>query len=250
MSISFSLEGKVALVTGGSRGIGLAIAKAYAEAGAKVAISARKQDALDVAAKDVGRGCVGIASHAGDASAQADLVAKVVERFGRLDILVCNAATNPVFGPAIMVDEGAFNKIVDVNLKGPFFLAKAAFQEMMKHGGGSVVMMSSVGGLRPEQMLGVYSVSKAALIGLTKVLAKEWGPAGVRVNAICPGVVETKFAAAITSSEDIMEHVLAGTPLGRVAQPEDVAGAALFLVSDAARHITGTTTVIDGGSLL
>ena len=185
--------------------------------------------------------------HMGSADDIQNLVAATVREFGGIDIVVNNAATNPVFGPVLNTDDSNFDKIMDVNVKGPFRLMKAVQPVMEQRGGGSIINISSVGGLSPEPFLGIYSVSKAALISLTKVAAKEWGPARIRVNVICPGLVQTKFSAAIWQNEDILNHAIGTLPLGRMAQPDELAGMAVFLASDAASYCTGGVYTVDGG---
>lgn len=248
--MTLSLDGKVAVVTGASKGIGLAIATAMSRAGARVVVSSRKQDAVDEAAKaiadETGHEAVGIACHVGKADEREALIAKTVERFGALDVLVNNAAVNPVFGPCLQVEEEAFDKIFDVNVKAPFELAKLAHPHLEKSGKGSIVNLSSIGGVSPEPFLGVYSSSKAALIALTKVMAKEWGP-DIRANAICPGLVKTKFAQMLWTNEDILEEAVGKQPIPRIAEPEEIGGLATFLASDAASYCTGAVYMVDGG---
>jgi NAD(P)-dependent dehydrogenase (short-subunit alcohol dehydrogenase family) len=222
-----------------------------AEFGAKVVVSSRKQEAVDAVAQSIasaGGEALAVAAHAGSMADLQALVDRSIERFGGIDIVVNNAATNPVFGPTLSADEGVFDKIMAVNVKGPLELAKRAFPSMAARGGGSIINISSVGGLRPEPMLGIYSVSKAALISLTQVLAKEWGAAGVRVNAVCPGLVQTKFSAALWQAEEHLQRFLKAVPAGRIAQPEEMAGLVVFLASDASSYCTGGVFVADGGA--
>lgn len=249
----FDLTGKVALVTGASKGIGAAIAHALAELGASVVVSSRKQDAVDTVAGEIaeaGGEASAIAAHAGDLEQVRGLVDATVERYGRLDVVVNNAATNPVFGTLEETDEAVFDKIMNVNVQGPLELGKRALPVMREQGGGSVINISSVGGLRPESMLGLYSVSKGALISLTKVMAKEWGEHGVRANAICPGLIKTKFSEALWSNEELVAENLEQQPIKRLGEPEDMAGLACFLASDAAAYCTGSVYVADGGLII
>jgi dehydrogenase/reductase SDR family member 4 len=249
ISQKFDLTGKVAIVTGSSKGIGKAIARAFAEQGAQVVISSRKQDALDETvaefAKD-GLKVQAIACHMGDSAQIIHLVEETVGRLGGIDVVVNNAAANPIFGPVQDADGGAFDKIMAVNVKGPWELAKLAYPYLKKNGG-SVINISSIEGITPGQGLGLYSVSKAALIQLSKVLAKEWGKYGIRANTICPGLVRTKFSEALTGNDQILKHVLAKQALPQVAEPIDIAGLALFLAADASSFCTGQEFVADGG---
>lgn len=246
---NLDLHGKNALVTGASRGIGLAISDAFAAAGANVMLSSRKQDALDEAAATIaGPGRTEtFAANAGEPEQAAACVAATVERFGALDILVNNAATNPHMGPVIDVDLPRYDKTFQVNVRGPLVWTQEAWRAGMSERGGSVINVVSIGGLRHDSGIGVYNVTKAALIHLTKVLAAELAP-GVRVNAIAPGLVKTDFARALW--EPAEELVAATMPLQRLGEPDDIAGAALFLASDLAAWITGETLVVDGGALV
>lgn len=246
----FSLTGKVAIVTGASKGIGKSIAYAFGQMGAQVVVSSRKQDAVDAVAaefKAEGIDAIGIACHTGDLEQITALVDKTIEHYGGIDIVVNNAATNPVFGPILLTDSNVFDKIMQVNVKGPLELAKKAHASMKKRGGGSVINISSIEGITPGQGLGLYSMSKAAMISMTKVLAREWGPSLIRANVICPGLVDTKFSKALTSNEPILKHVLAKQALPFLSGPDDMAGFALFLASDASRFCTGGVFTTDGG---
>lgn len=246
----FTIEGKVALVTGASKGIGRAIAEAFAAAGAKVIVSSRKQDAIDEVVKaitDKGFQARAIACNVGDAQDLDRLVQQSVAAYGTIDILVNNAAANPTFGPVVQTDSGAFDKIMNINVKGPFELAKKVYPFMKERKAGSVINISSVGGIRPEQGLGIYSVSKSALISLTKVMAKEWGDDNIRVNVICPGLIKTKFSEALWSNEKIMGIMMKMLSLKRVGTPEEMAALALFLASDASAYCTGSVFTADGG---
>ena len=245
------LDGKVALVTGASRGIGRSIAAAYAEAGASVMLSSRKEDALREAARGMGPtgdGEVDVyAANAGDPEAAAACVAATVGRFGGLDILVNNAATNPYMGRMIDIDLPRLDKTYDVNLRGAFVWAQEAWRQAMSERGGNIINISSIGGLSVETSIGHYNVTKAALIHLTKSLAKELAPT-VRVNAICPGLVKTDMARALwEANEDAVAQMV---PLHRLGEPTDIANAALYLGSDLSSWVTGTTLVVDGGMLL
>ncbi|HEX6570003.1 MAG TPA: SDR family oxidoreductase [Acidimicrobiales bacterium] len=245
-----SLDGKVALVTGASRGIGRAIAGAFASAGASVMLSSRKQDALEAAAADIGTGggeSAVFAANAGEPDQIAACVAATVERFGRVDVLVNNAATNPYMGRAIDIDLPRFDKTWQVNYRGPVVWAQEVWRASMSDHGGSIINIASVGGLSVEARIGHYNVTKAALIHLTRTLAADLAP-GVRVNAIAPGLVKTDMARALW--EPAEAAIAARMPLRRLGEPADIANAALFLASDLASWITGQTIVVDGGALL
>jgi NAD(P)-dependent dehydrogenase (short-subunit alcohol dehydrogenase family) len=246
----FDIKGKVAIITGASKGIGEAMATIFAEAGAKVIVSSRKQEAVDEVAnalKEKGFEATGIACHVGEMSQLKVLVDKTIEIYGGIDILVNNAATNPVFGPVINTDEAAFDKIMQVNVKAPFELAKLCYPSMKARGGGSVINISSIGGLSPEPFLGIYSVSKSAVVMLTKVLAKEWGRDNIRANVICPGLIQTKFSEALWKNEEMLSKSIKHQPISRIGQPEDLAGVALFLASEASAYVTGAVYNVDGG---
>jgi NAD(P)-dependent dehydrogenase (short-subunit alcohol dehydrogenase family) len=248
----FDLDGRVALVTGGSRGIGSAIATALAEQGAQVVISSRKQADLDHEAERINaqypEKATAIAAHAGRPEDLERLVSTVMERFSRIDILVNNAATNPSFGPTIEAELAAWDKTFEVNLRGVFILTKLVYKASMETHGGSVVNVASVGGLRPGFGLGVYNVTKAGLIMLTRQLALEIG-GKVRVNAVAPGLVKTRFAEALWGNEEILDRVISSNPMGRIGLPDEIAGAVVFLASDAASYINGEVIVIDGGGV-
>jgi NAD(P)-dependent dehydrogenase (short-subunit alcohol dehydrogenase family) len=245
-----SLEGKVIVVTGASRGIGLAIAGACLEAGAKVVLASRKQADLDAAAATLaGKGeTAAFAAHTGKADDIESLFARAVERFGRVDGLVNNAATNPHFGPLVDTPDLAIDKTIEVNIKGYFYCARALVKHARtREGGAAIVNIASVAGIRAAPMQGIYGMTKAAVISMTQTMAFELGTAGIRVNAIAPGLVETKFASAIVQNPMLRDHVIKRTPLARHAQPAEMAGAAVYLLSDAASFTTGSVLVADGG---
>ena len=246
------LDGKVAIVTGGTRGIGLATAATLARAGARVAISSRKVEHVDAAVKLLqaeGLPVVGIVAHMGNPADARAVAAKTVEHFDGIDIIVNNAATNPVFGPLQQAGDEAFDKIFSVNVKGPLELCKAAHTIMAQRGGGAIVNIASIGGVSPEAGLGLYSMSKAALISQTKVMAQEWGADGIRANAICPGLIKTRFSQALWQDEHISNQVLGHQPIRRIGTPTDVSGLVLFLASDASAYCTGSVYMADGGFL-
>jgi NAD(P)-dependent dehydrogenase (short-subunit alcohol dehydrogenase family) len=253
MSDMFDLKGRVALVTGASRGIGEAIAKAYAERGARVIVSSRKQDGCEAVAGAIvaaGGDAVAMACHIGDMEALAKLFAAVQERYGRLDVLVNNAATNPYYGHVLDTDLGAFQKTVDVNIRGYFFASVLGGRLMRAGGGGSIINIASVNAIRPGPLQGIYSVTKGAVLNMTKAFARECGPEGIRCNAILPGLIRTKFAGALISDEQQLQHYVGNNPLRRVGEPQDLAGAAVFLASDASSYVTGEFLVVDGGFLV
>ncbi len=249
---AFLLRGKVALVTGGSRGIGKAIAIGLAKAGADVALASRKLADLEQVAgeiKALERKALAVAAHVGRLEDINNLVNRVKEEFGRIDILVNNAATNPTMDSALDIQERAWDAIMNLNLKGLFFLSQAVAKLMKEQGGGVIINISSVAGLTPD-ILPVYSISKAGVIMATKVMAREWARYNIRVNAIAPGLVRTRFSEALWGNPDILQGALAGTPLGRIAEPADMVGAAIFLASDASSYVTGHVLVVDGGATI
>ena len=250
---SFRLDDKVALITGASRGIGQAIAESYAKAGAKVVLASRKQEDLEAVAekiKSLGGEALPIAAHTGDDTAVRVLVERAVEVYGGVDILVNNAGTNPHFGPILTADEGQWAKILDTNLVGYFRTVKACVESMQERGGGKIINMASVAGDIPLPWMGVYCVSKAGVLMLTKVLAAELAIDNIQVNSIAPGFVKTKFSQAIWDNPQFYEATIKKIPQQRMAEPDEITGAALFLASEASNYTTGATIFVDGGQLL
>ncbi len=250
---TFDLSGKVALVTGASRGIGEAIARLLAAHGAHVIVSSRKAEPCEAVAqsiRDAGGKASVIPCHVGEMDQIDATFAAIEQQFGRLDILVNNAAANPYFGHISDTDLGAFQKTVDVNIRGYFFMCAKGSKLMAKNGGGSIINIASVNGVIPGMAQGIYSITKAAVISMTHAFAKECAPMKVRVNAILPGATDTKFASALTTNDAILKVVMAHTPLNRVADPKEMAGAALYLASDAASYTTGACLNVDGGYLI
>ncbi|MCY3781207.1 MAG: glucose 1-dehydrogenase [Chloroflexi bacterium] len=250
MSDLFDLSGRVAIVTGASRGIGKAIAKQYACAGAKVVLASRKQDALDDVADEIRAGggdAAAIAAHNGDKEALQALVEQTLGHYDKLDILVNNAATNPHFGTLLEADDSYWRKTLDVNLMGNVWLTQAAVKAMRAGGGGKIINVASIVGLNPGRYQGIYSITKAAVISLTKTLAMELGADNIQVNAIAPGLAQTKFAQALWANEDLLAGILAQMPAGRIGQPVDFTGIAQFLASPASDFTTGAVFVLDGG---
>lgn len=246
----FDIRDKVFLITGSSRGIGRAIAERAAEAGARVVISSRKQDACDAVAEDIrakGGQAIAQAANVGRKEDLQALVDRTVAEWGGVDALVCNAAVNPHYGPLETIQDGAWDKIMNANVRSNLWLANMVMPGMAERGEGSVIILSSVAGLRGCEGIGAYGISKAADIGLTKTLAVQWGPRNVRVNAICPGVIKTDFAQALWDNPEIAEPSIRATALKRLGEPDDIAGVALFLASPAARYVTGASIVADGG---
>ncbi|NJC26993.1 glucose 1-dehydrogenase [Neolewinella antarctica] len=250
---TFDLSGKVAIVTGSSKGIGLSIARGLAESGAKVVISSRKQDAVDAVAKELteaGLEAIGIACHIGDGDQREQLIAKTMDTYGRIDILVNNAAINPFYGPLEAADEAVFDKIMSVNVKAPWILSNLVQPHLKASGGGSIINISSVEGIHPGFRLGLYSMTKSALIMLTKNQAKEWGRYGIRSNVVCPGLVKTKFSESLWSNEQMVKQYTSVVPLRRMAEPDEMAGIVMLLASDAGAYMTGGVYAADGGYLI
>jgi NAD(P)-dependent dehydrogenase (short-subunit alcohol dehydrogenase family) len=246
-----SLEGKVALVTGGSRGIGKEIALTFADAGADLAISGRKLQDLEKVADEIrklGKRCLPVSAHARKVEELKHLVDQVVETFGRIDILVNNAATNPAMGPIVGTDEKIYDHIMETNLKGYFMMSKFAGAVMVKQKSGNIINISSAGGVSPAEGLGPYCISKAGINMLTKALALELGPYNIRVNAIAPRIVKTGFSEALWTNEALMKKELELVPLKRVASPEEIARTALYLASTASNYMTGHVVVLNGGA--
>src|SRR5438105_10048190 len=245
----FSLEGKVAIVTGASRGIGEAIARAFAGAGARVVVAARKLDGLSNVADSLGKSAHAFAAHTGREADCKSLVAEALRVYGKVDVLVNNAGTNPHFGPLLDAPEAAWDKTFEVNLKGYFWTSREVARHLIERGApGAIVNVASINGLRGVPLQGVYAMTKAAVISMTRTLAAELGPAQIRVNAIAPGLVDTRLAGALVHDEAISKMWKERTPLGRIAQPDEIAGAALYLASDASSYTTGEVIVVDGGT--
>jgi NAD(P)-dependent dehydrogenase (short-subunit alcohol dehydrogenase family) len=249
----FSLKGKTAIVTGSSRGIGRAIAIAYARAGARVVVTSRKADACEALVAELrGEGLEATAIPCNISSKEqvAALVDRTEASFGPVDVLVCNAAVNPYYGPMSGISDEAFSKVMDVNIRSNLWLVNRVAPGMAERGGGSIVIISSIAGLTGSRVLGAYAISKAADMQLARNLALEWGKQGVRTNCIAPGLIKTDFAKALWDNPQTLAAALASSPLNAIGDPEDIAGAALLLGSDAGRFITGTTIVIDGGATI
>lgn len=249
--MKIGVEGKGAIVTGGSRGIGLAIARALVEGGAKVVIVSRKQENLDEAKSELAKAGLAvetISAHVGREGAAKEVLDQAIAKIGPVDILVNNAATNPHFGPSITADDKIFDKTFETNARAYFSLAREVAKHLVERNApGSMVFVSSTQGIQASPLMGIYGMTKAAVISLVKTLAVELGPSGIRVNAIAPGLVETRFAAALVQNDDVVKRWIDRAPLRRYGRPEEIAGAALYLASDAASYVTGETIVIDGG---
>ena len=249
----FDLTGKVALITGASRGIGEAVAKLYAQFGAEVIISSRKMENIQsvvTAITEAGGKAAGIECHIGNSEAIKELIGEIKQRYGRLDILVNNAATNPYFGHILDTGESAIDKTIEVNIKGYFLISQLAGQLMKENGSGVIINTASINGVSPGPMQGIYSITKAAIISMTESFAQECARYNIRVNAVLPGLTDTKFASALTKNEQMLKSVLPMIPMNRMAQPEEIAPAFLFLASDAASYITGVSLPVDGGILI
>jgi NAD(P)-dependent dehydrogenase (short-subunit alcohol dehydrogenase family) len=249
-STPFDLSGKVAVVTGSSRGIGRASAELLAKLGAKVVVSSRKADACEEVAKgirDAGGDALVIPCNISRRTEVEGLIDGATKHYGKIDILVCNAAVNPYYGPLLDITDEAFDKIMGSNVKSNVWLCARAIPQMAERGNGSVVIVSSIGGLRGSTVIGAYGISKAADFALCRSLAGEWGPKGVRVNCIAPGLVKTDFARALWEDEALLKRRTATTPLRRIGEPHEIAGAVAYLGSDASTFMTGQTIVIDGG---
>lgn len=248
----FDLTGKVALITGASRGIGESIARLLASKGAHVIVSSRKIDGCEAVAASIrenGGKASAFACHVGEMEQITAMFEHIKSEFGKIDILVNNAAANPYFGHILDTDLAAYQKTVDVNIRGYFFMSIEAGKMMREQGGGVILNTASVNGVTPGDMQGIYSITKAAVISMTKSFAKECGKLNIRVNALLPGLTDTKFASALTTNDSILKHALKVIPLGRVADPDEMAGTVLYLVSDASSYTTGACINVDGGML-
>ena len=246
----FDLTDKIALVSGASRGIGEAVAKLLAQQGAHVIVSSRKIDdctAVAESIREAGGSADPFACNIGNMEQIAALFAHIHQAYGKLDICVNNAATNPYFGHVLDTDLGAYNKTVEVNIRGYFFMSIEAGKLMRDHGGGAIVNTASINALQPGPMQGIYSITKAAVVNMTKTFAKECGPLGIRCNALLPGLTKTKFAGALFSNEEFYQEAIKGIPMQRHAEPEEMAGSVLYLVSDASSYTNGECIVVDGG---
>ncbi len=250
--MDFSLKGKVALITGASRGIGQAVAIGLAQAGADIAIASRKLPDLEKVAEQVrktGRKCLPVAAHVARVEEINNLVGQVMAEYGKIDILVNNAATNPTMASAMDVDERAWDSIMNLNLRGLFFLSQAVARLMKEKGGGKIINISSIAGISPD-LLPVYSISKAGVIMATKVMAQQWAQYNIRVNAVAPGLTKTRFSEALWNNPDILKLAMGKTPMARVAEPEEMVGAVIYLASDASSYVTGQVIAIDGGTTI
>jgi len=250
--MDFSLQGKVALITGASRGIGEATAIGLAQAGADIAIASRKLPDLEKVAEQArktGRKCFPVAAHVGRMEEIKNLVSKVMAEFGKIDVLVNNAATNPTMASAIDADERAWDSIMNLNLKGLFFLSQTVARIMREKGGGKIINVSSIAGISPD-LLPLYSISKAGVIMATKVMAQQWAQFNIRVNAIAPGLIRTRFSEALWNNPEILKMSTSTTPMARIGEPEEMVGAIVYLASDASSYVTGQVLAIDGGKTI
>ncbi|MAL99044.1 SDR family NAD(P)-dependent oxidoreductase [Hydrocarboniclastica marina] len=253
MNNLFDMTGKVALITGSTKGIGRSIAEEMAKSGARVVISSRKADACEAVANELkadGHEALAIPCHVGRKEDLQNLVDKTLETWGRIDVLVCNAATNPVYGPTSEITDDAWDKIMETNVKGTFWLCNMVMPQMAERGEGAVVLLSSIAGIRGNTVIGTYGVSKAAEAALARNLAVEWGPKGIRVNSIAPGLVKTDFAKALWEDPVRVKQAEDRTPLRRIGEPVDIAGIALFLSTPASAYVTGQVIVADGGETI
>lgn len=253
MSGLFDLKGRTALITGSSRGIGRAIAERMAEAGARVVVSSRKLDACEevvASIRKAGGEAVAVACNISNKDELQTLVSRTRQAYGKIDVLVCNAAVNPHFGPTQEIPDSAFQKVLDCNIRSNHWLCQLVIPEMAERGDGSVLIVSSIGGLKGSSSLGTYGLSKAADMALARNLAVEWGPRNVRVNCIAPGLVRTDFAKALWENPEIYQHTVERYPLRRIGEPDEIAGTAIFLASQAGSFITGQTIVVDGGATI
>ncbi len=249
----FRLDGKVALVTGGTKGIGLAIAERMAEAGAKVMVASRKQERCDAVAAAIrakGGEAHGVACNVSSLDQIAALVEATLDRWGRIDVFVGNAAVNPHYGPMTTIEEPAYDKIMDSNVKANLWFAKLILPQMAERKDGVVILISSIAGLKGTDKIGIYGISKAAESAMARNLAVGWGKANIRVNCIAPGLIRTDFARALWEDPTRRAAIEAAYPLGRIGEPDDIAGVAVFLASAAGRYITGQTIVVDGGATI
>jgi len=250
----FNLEGKVALITGASRGIGEAVARLFAQQGAKVIIASRNQDALDQLASAINESngnnnVVSMACHIGNSESVNGLLAKLTAQFNKIDVLVNNAATNPFFGELLDTPESMIQKTIDVNIKGYLQMSQLVGKIMKENGGGSIINTASVNGVSAGPMQGIYSMTKATVISMTGAMAKETAKYGIRVNAVLPGLTDTKFASALTQNDKMLNSILPLIPMARMAQPEEIAPAFLYLASEASSYVTGISLPVDGGLL-
>jgi len=246
----FDLKGRVAVITGASRGIGRAIAEGMAVFGARVAVSSRKLDACERVVESISKSggeAIAVQCNISDKEQLSNLIGRTIAAWGRLDILVCNAAVNPYYGPMATISDEAYDKIMNSNVRSNFWLCNMAAPHMVKQGAGSIIIVSSIGGAQGSANLGVYGVSKAADSALVRNLAVEWGPKGIRANCIAPGLIRTDFSRALWEKPELLARVERNTPVPRIGEPEDIAGVAVFLASRAAAYLTGQTVVVDGG---